>query len=258
MGQVGPTITLMLPDPIAPAEALPATDRPAMPPLAELACIWADAHLLVLHKPAGLPSVPGRTAELQDCVAARAQARWPDALTVHRLDMATSGLMVMARGKPAQRRLSQAFEARQVHKRYQARVHGLLAPDHGSIDLPLAADWPQRPRQRVDTDQGKPALTRWRVLCHDRADNITAVELEPVTGRTHQLRVHLCAIGHPIVGDSLYGPQAESIGDRYTKLCLIATRLGLPHPESGQWLEFEVPGFMLRSAVQAVVAPTPP
>lgn len=215
-----------------------------MTPAASVACVWADEHLLILHKPAGLPAVPGRPAALQDCVASRAQARWPDALTVHRLDMATSGLMVMARGKPMQRLLSQAFESRQVHKRYQARVHGRLAAERGSIDLPLGADWPRRPRQKVDAEQGKAALTHWQVLGRDAADNITVVELEPVTGRTHQLRVHLWAIGHPIVGDGLYGPQAESLNGRYDELNLVATRLGLRHPVHGEWLEFEIAGYL--------------
>jgi tRNA pseudouridine32 synthase / 23S rRNA pseudouridine746 synthase len=234
----------------------PMTPRPgdALHGDAAVDCIWADEHLLILYKPAGLPAVPGRPAALQDCLASRAQARWPDALTVHRLDMATSGLMVMARGKPVQRQLSQAFELRQVHKRYQARVHGLLAADRGSIDLPLGADWPRRPCQKVDPEQGKPALTHWQVLGRDAADNITVVELEPVTGRTHQLRVHLCAIGHPIVGDALYGPQAGSFVDRYDELNLVATQLGLRHPAHGEWLQFEVAGYL----PSACAASTPP
>jgi len=195
--------------------------------------LHVDQHLIVLDKPAGLLAVPGRTEA--DCLAARAQARWPDALVVHRLDMATSGLMVLARGVAAQRRLGAAFAERRVHKTYVAVVHGLVAGDAGEIDLPLAADWPRRPRQQVDWQRGKPALTRWRVLARDAAATRTRLALEPVTGRSHQLRVHLQALGHPIVGDALYG-QAE--GER---LLLHAQQLGLPHPADAGWREFSAP-----------------
>lgn len=188
-----------------------------------------DAHLIAVDKPAGLLAVPGRTEP--DCLAARVQAVWPDALVVHRLDMATSGLMLFARGAAAQRRLGDAFAARLVHKRYVAIVDGLVDADAGEIDLPLAADWPRRPLQRVDHERGRPSLTRWRVLARDTAGRRTRVRLEPVSGRSHQLRVHLRAIGHPIVGDTLYG------GASAARLKLHAAELIVPHPADGRELE---------------------
>lgn len=201
--------------------------------------VYADAHLLVLDKPAGLLSVPGRGADKQDCLAARAQLAWPDALIVHRLDMATSGLLLMARGAATQSSLGRAFAQRTVSKRYLAVVAGQLAapasPDGwGLIDLPLAADWPNRPRRVVDRKHGKPSQTRWRVV-ERRAEN-TRVELEPITGRSHQLRVHLQALGHPILGDALYAPadvQACSL-----RLLLHATELRFAHPATGEPLAF--------------------
>lgn len=213
-----------------------------------LQVVHADDALIVLDKPAGLLAVPGRGPDKQDCLSARAQARWPDARVVHRLDMATSGLVVMARGLAHQRTLSRAFETRQVHKRYTAVVAGALAnplPGNGwnRIDLPLTVDWPNRPRSIVSHEIGKPSLTRWRLATAQRpgahADITTRLELEPVTGRTHQLRVHLQAIGHPIVGDALYanGPQ-QALADR---LQLHAHWLQLPHPLDGQIVEFHSP-----------------
>src|SRR4051812_27770822 len=150
--------------------------------------VYVDEHLLVLDKPAGLLAVPGRGDDKQDCLSSRAQALWPDALVVHRLDMATSGLFLMGRGLHIQRVLGRDFADRKVDKRYEAVVAGGLgAPGaSGVIDLPLAADWPNRPRQRVDAEQGRPSLTRWRVLRAEGQD--TRVALEPLTGRTHQLR----------------------------------------------------------------------
>lgn len=182
--------------------------------------LHADDHLIAIDKPAGLLAVPGRGADKADCAAARVQALYPDALVVHRLDMATSGLMLMACGLPMQRALSRAFETRRVDKRYLAVVHGVLRDDAGEIALPLGADWPNRPRQQVDALHGKPATTRWRVL--QRGAHHTRVELEPHTGRTHQLRVHLAAIGHAIVGDVLYAaPDADA-----PRLMLHAWTLG--------------------------------
>lgn len=192
--------------------------------------LYVDDHLLVLDKPAGLLSVPGRSEP--DCLSARAQALWPDALVVHRLDQATSGLLVMARGLPAQRRLSLAFEKRRIDKRYVAVVEGEIAEDGGTVSLPLIVDWPNRPRQVVDALRGKPALTHWQVLA--RGHGRTRVALQPVTGRSHQLRVHLQAIGHPIVGDDLYGRAGP-------RLLLHASALVLPHPEDGRPLRLASP-----------------
>jgi tRNA pseudouridine32 synthase/23S rRNA pseudouridine746 synthase len=191
--------------------------------------IHIDEELLVLDKPAGLLAVPGRTEP--DCLSARAQALWADALVVHRLDQATSGLMVMARGAVAQRQLSADFAARRVHKTYVAIVQGLMREDSGLIELPIGADWPNRPRQQVDPLNGKPSLTLWWVQSRDEVRGTTTLALEPVTGRTHQLRVHLKAIGHPIVGDALYGAGGG-------RLMLHADRLELPHPADGRRIAF--------------------
>ncbi|WP_137919332.1 RluA family pseudouridine synthase [Hydrogenophaga sp. 2FB] len=211
--------------------------------MSELKVIHEDDHMIVLDKPAGLLAVPGRGPDKQDCLSARAQARWPDALVVHRLDMSTSGIVVMARGLDAQRALSRAFEQREVHKRYTAVVAGTLInplPDNGwnTIDLPLTIDWPNRPRSIVSAELGKPSVTRWRHAAPPENDT-TRLELEPVTGRTHQLRVHLQAIGHPILGDALYAsPQQQALAPR---LLLHAHALQLPHPLHGATMRFHSP-----------------
>jgi tRNA pseudouridine32 synthase/23S rRNA pseudouridine746 synthase len=197
--------------------------------------LHADGQLLVLDKPAGLLAVPGRGPDMQDCLATRVQRVFPDALVVHRLDMATSGLFLMARGIEMQRRLSRAFEQREVGKRYVAVVAGRLEGD-GVIDLPLAADWPNRPRQVVDHERGKPSRTLWRVPPGHDGGETTRVELEPVTGRSHQLRVHMQALGHPILGDTLYAPAA--IQDRAPRLFLHASALAFAHPATGASLQF--------------------
>ncbi|WP_235835035.1 RluA family pseudouridine synthase [Piscinibacter terrae] len=193
--------------------------------------VYADDAMVAVDKPAGMLSVPGRGEHKRDCAALRVAQRWPNALIVHRLDMGTSGLLVFARGAQAQRTMSMSFAGRSVHKRYEAVVQGLVAQDEGEIDLPLIADWPNRPLQKVDHDIGKPSLTRWQVMSRDEASGRTRLSLEPVTGRSHQLRVHLMSIGHPIVGDELYDPvrAAES-----TRMLLHACELRLPHPVSGQ------------------------
>jgi tRNA pseudouridine32 synthase/23S rRNA pseudouridine746 synthase len=202
--------------------------------------IYVDDTLLVVDKPSGLLAVPGRGADKQDCLSSRVQACYPDALIVHRLDMATSGLMVMARGAAAQRALSRAFAARAVSKRYVAVVAGRPeAPPEGwgTIDLPIIVDWPNRPLRIVDREHGKPSLTRWRVLGHAAAGSSTRVELEPVTGRSHQLRVHLRELGHPILGDALYAPpDVQSLSPR---LLLHACSLRFVHPQTGAELVFE-------------------
>ena len=193
--------------------------------------LYEDDSLVAIDKPAGLLSVPGRGEANRDCVAARVQAALPDALVVHRLDQATSGVMLLGRGAAVQRALSIAFAERRVAKRYEAIVHGLMLDDRGEIDLPLLTDWPNRPRQKVDHQSGKASLTRWRALSRDAAADTTRVQLEPVTGRSHQLRVHLAAIGHAIVGDTLYAPTVTA-----PRLMLHACELRLPHPADARTL----------------------
>ncbi len=189
--------------------------------------VHEDAHCLVLDKPAGLLCVPGRGADKQDCLWTRAQERWPDALVVHRLDMATSGLCLFARGAALQAAFGHAFARREVAKAYAAIVQGDPG-ESGEIDLPLSADWPNRPRQKVDPQQGKPSLTRWRRLGPGPQPGTTRLALEPVTGRSHQLRVHLLAIGHPILGDTLYAP--PRVAAAAPRLLLHASGLKLVHP----------------------------
>jgi tRNA pseudouridine32 synthase/23S rRNA pseudouridine746 synthase len=200
---------------------------------------YADDALLVFDKPSGLLSVPGRGADKHDSLATRAQALYADARIVHRLDMGTSGLMLMARGAAAQRALSMAFAARTVAKAYVALVAGRLvaAPEESAvIDLPIRLDWPARPRRIVDPLAGKPSLTRWRALDYDAAADATRVALEPLTGRSHQLRVHLAAIGHPILGDALYAPPA--LAARAARLMLHAHTLCFAHPLDGRRMCF--------------------
>ncbi|RPH92303.1 MAG: RluA family pseudouridine synthase [Lysobacterales bacterium] len=213
-----------------------------MKPTPDFAPLYVDDTLLVVDKPSGLLAVPGRGADKQDCLSTRLQARYSDALIVHRLDMATSGLMVMARGPAAQRELSRAFAARAVKKRYVAVVAGRLeeSPDEwGMIDWPIIVDWPNRPLRIIDHQLGKQSLTRWRVLGYDEHGRTTRVELEPVTGRSHQLRVHLRELGHPILGDALYAPpEVQALA---TRLLLHACSLQLVHPLTGDRLVFECP-----------------
>ncbi len=206
---------------------------------------YADDKLLVLDKPAGLLCVPGRGPDKADCLSARAQALYPDALVVHRLDMGTSGLVVMARGAEAQRGLSAAFAERRVHKRYEALVAGVPdgtgadATGWNDIHLPLIVDWPNRPRSKVDFALGKPSHTRWRQLAVQDVAGLgpcARLALEPVTGRSHQLRVHLVALGHPILGDELYAEGAALAAA--PRLLLHACAIDLPHPTSGRRLAF--------------------
>jgi tRNA pseudouridine32 synthase/23S rRNA pseudouridine746 synthase len=204
-------------------------------PAATIALVHADAAWIVIDKPAGLPAVPGRPEHLLDSASARVQALYADALVVHRLDMPTSGLLLFARGVQVQRALGRAFEERRVLKRYVAVVHGELRDDAGSIDLPIVSDWERRPKQRVDVERGRPSLTHWRVLA--RAPGTTRLELTPVTGRGHQLRVHLAALGHPIVGDALYGPPAEAAA----RMLLHAAELALAHPFTAEAAHFTSP-----------------
>ncbi len=197
--------------------------------------IHADEALVVADKPAGLLAVPGRGEAGLINLTTQLQQRFADAQIVHRLDMATSGLIVFARGAEVQRALSAAFAARRVHKRYVAIVEGELAGDGGSIDAPLTADWPHRPLQKVCHDTGKPSLTHWRVL--ERGAGWTRLALTPVTGRSHQLRVHLRHIGHPIRGDGLYG----ALPERGPRLLLHAEWLGFTHPLECVDVDFTCP-----------------
>jgi len=204
--------------------------------------VYEDAHLLVLAKPSGLLSVPGRGPDKQDCLSKRVQDRYPEALVVHRLDQDTSGLILMARGIEAQRRLSRLFETRQVHKRYVAVVHGHPTPTEvdeagwQTIDGPILLDWERRPIHII-SPEGKPSRSRWRAL--HSSHMATLLELEPVTGRTHQLRVHLQSIGHPMLGDSLYAPpEVRALSPR---LMLHARDLSFPHPFTGEPMAFSLP-----------------
>lgn len=197
--------------------------------------LHVDNRLLVVEKPAGLLSVPGRLPQHKDCLTTRLQVRYPDALNVHRLDQVTSGLMVFARDPATHRGLSDAFARREVDKTYIALVEGIVAQDEGRIELPLICDWPNRPRQVVDHAIGKPAITDWRVLERDVAAGCTRVSLHPRTGRSHQLRVHMAELGHPIVGDVFYGAKASS------RVCLHATQLRLVHPANHQYAEWQSP-----------------
>ncbi len=200
----------------------------------ELECLYNDDDLLAFNKPSGLLAVPGRGESMQDCLSLRVQAVYPDALVVHRLDMDTSGVMLMAHGKWAQSQLSQMFQARAITKQYHALVTGRLRSPRGEVDLPLIADWPNRPRQMVDSENGKPSLTRYQVLDYNAEANISRVLLEPVTGRSHQLRVHMQCLGHPILGDRLYA-DAMTLG-KAARLMLHATTLSLQHPRGHQRL----------------------
>ncbi len=205
-----------------------------------LAILHLDAACIVVDKPAGRLSVPGRGPLAEGSVAQHLQAVHADAMVVHRLDMATSGVLLFARGAHWQRRFNMMFAQRMVEKRYVALVEGRLGAAigaSGEIDLPLSADWPNRPRQRVDQTGGKPSLTRWRTIDIDPGGAWTRLELTPVTGRSHQLRVHLQSIGHPIVGDALYGASTGNPVGR--RLMLHACAIGLQHPLDGRWLGVE-------------------
>ncbi len=188
--------------------------------------VYQDAHLIAINKPAGLLSVPGRGAELSDCALHRVQRRFPQALLVHRLDEATSGLLLFALSAHVQKTLSAAFEARQIQKTYHAWVHGLDLPSSGVIDAPIAVDWPQRPLRKIDQAAGQHAVTHFQTLSKNEHSAQVLLGLEPQTGRTHQLRVHLQHIGHPIVGDQMYGLPHDAAA----RLMLHARGLQLQHP----------------------------
>jgi tRNA pseudouridine32 synthase / 23S rRNA pseudouridine746 synthase len=202
-----------------------------------LEIVYQDNDLVVLNKPSGLLSVPGKAKEHADSLQSRVQRVFPSATVVHRLDMATSGLMVMALNKAAHRHISKQFELRQTSKTYQAIVFGQVSQSQGEVDLPLICDWPNRPKQMVDFERGKKALTKWQVLT--TYQHTTRVELRPVTGRSHQLRVHMLSLNHPIIGDRLYAhPEALALAPR---LNLHAQTLAFKHPLTEQALEFNAP-----------------
>ena len=219
----------------------PSHTRPYAPPpetTHPLKIVYQDTALVAIDKPSGLLSVPGRGADRSDCAWSRVQSHAAsDALVVHRLDMDTSGLLVFGRGAAVQRALSAAFADRTTHKTYVALVVGHVQDDTGEVDLPLICDWPARPRQKVDHVSGKPALTRWQVMtrsCDMQTLPWTRMALTPMTGRTHQLRVHMMALGHPIMGDQLYAP--SPLRDAAPRLMLHAQSLEVPHPVSGSTL----------------------
>ncbi len=199
--------------------------------------LYHDARLLVVDKPAGLPAVPGRGPDKQDCLVTRLQPQYPGLAVVHRLDWATSGVLLFALDADAQRNLSQQFADRLVEKQYAAVVRGEPSEDHGAIDLPLRKDLDHPPRHCVDLVQGKPARTDWRVIA--RLGDRSRLELRPLTGRSHQLRLHLQSIGHPILGDALYAdPAALALSPR---LLLHAERLTFFHPDDGRPITVESP-----------------
>ncbi|MEL7090776.1 MAG: pseudouridine synthase [Pseudomonadota bacterium] len=206
------------------------------PPETALPILYADADLLVVDKPSGLLSVPGKGPHLADCLISRLQERWPTALVVHRLDRDTSGVVIFALTKDAQRFLGRQFELRAARKTYVARVHGRLTPKTGRVDLPLCTDWPNRPRQHVDHENGKQAITDWTVLT-DCADE-TRVNLMPRTGRSHQLRVHMQTLGHPILGDPFY---ATGAARDFPRLMLHSETLRIKHPRDSRPMRFTAP-----------------
>lgn len=203
------------------------------PPEGALNILHEDADLVFVDKPSGLLSVPGKPEAHWDCVEHRVRAAFPGVRLIHRLDMETSGVMVFARSAEAQKLVNREFADRRVGKTYIARVAGSVMEDTGSIDLPLITDWSRRPLQKVCHESGKPSLTHWKVLARDHA--ATRLELTPETGRSHQLRVHLKEIGHPILGDPFYAP--EDMYRAASRLQLHAQTLRLRHPGSGEQIE---------------------
>ncbi|TRD15631.1 RluA family pseudouridine synthase [Palleronia caenipelagi] len=213
---------------------LPAPDY--TPPTDPLDYLHVDEDLIAVVKPDGLLSVPGRGPHLADCLIARIADDYPDVLLVHRLDRDTSGVMIFARTAPAQRHLGLQFEKRQTRKVYEALVLGHVEGHEGRIDLPLCVDWENRPLQHVNHEKGRPAQTDWRVMEH--LPGLTRMELTPLTGRSHQLRVHMLELGHPILGDTLYATTPDGKAER---MMLHARALDLRHPTGGAWMEFRAP-----------------
>lgn len=207
------------------------------PPKTDLDIVYKDNDLIVLNKPEGLLSVPGKAEEHRDCLELRVQSRFPRATTIHRLDMDTSGILVMALNIESHRHLSRQFEVKSTRKTYICIVDGIVEEDSGTIDLPLRCDWPNRPLQMVDHEQGKKALTHWKVI--ERMEDVTRLELMPITGRSHQLRVHCLSMGHVILGDRFYAG-SEAIR-KANRLCLHAHKLIMTHPKTEEELVFIAP-----------------
>jgi tRNA pseudouridine32 synthase/23S rRNA pseudouridine746 synthase len=205
------------------------------PPHISLDLLFADIHFIILNKPSGLLSVPGKGEDKQDCLITRVQEKYSDALIVHRLDMSTSGLMVIARGKKIERSLSILFQQRKVAKKYITVVDGQVSINSGEVDLPLITDWPNRPKQKVDYKTGKSSQTRYSVLSYDKKNNTTRLELIPLTGRTHQLRVHMQSMDHAILGDELYA--TKDAVNKAQRLLLHACYLSFMHPVTNELIE---------------------
>ena len=206
------------------------------PPDVPLSVLHHDHEILIVDKPAGLLSVPGKLPGLEDCLMARVRQAFPEALLVHRLDRDTSGVIIFAVTQRAQRHLSRQFEQRRSEKRYIARVAGRLE-GAGTVDLPIATDMDNRPRQKICHERGRPSQTGWEVIGHEAGD-VTRLALSPVTGRSHQLRVHMLALGHPILGDPLYAPDTAA---EHPRLMLHAESLRLRHPDGGRFVTFTAP-----------------
>lgn len=208
---------------------VPYCDRP-------IGIVHADDAIVVIDKPYGLLSVPGRDPANRDCAPSRLYDEFGTLLIVHRLDLDTSGLMIFARTPDAHRHLNRQFEKRETEKFYEALVWGLPSNDEGSIDLPICVDWPNRPRKIIDYANGKQALTHYHVMQRDTERNVSRVELRPVTGRSHQLRVHMAEIGHPILGCPFYAHEEAKAAS--SRLTLHARELRLTHPLSGERMTF--------------------
>ncbi|MDQ6988517.1 MAG: pseudouridine synthase [Mariprofundaceae bacterium] len=205
------------------------------PPAQALHILFQDETILMVDKPSGLLSVPGRGEDRQDCMSSRVQDVFPEALVVHRLDMSTSGIMVFALNQAMQRDLNALFANREVHKTYTAVVHGLLVEDKGEINQPLMTDWENRPRQKIDTEHGKASKTLYQVVSRDVEKQTCVLCLTPITGRSHQLRLHMAWLEHPILGDKFYAPRA--VQQQADRLLLHATSIRFQHPISQEMLD---------------------
>ena len=213
------------------------------PPHTFIDVLYEDKFLLIVNKPSGLLSVPGRGLEKQDCLITRIQKEYPSALIVHRLDMSTSGLMIVALGKKIERELSILFQNRKIDKKYIAVVSGEIKNKYGEINLPLITDWPNRPKQKVDFESGKTSKTFYTLLSYDKKNNSSRLELIPITGRTHQLRVHLQSLNHAILGDELYAE--DDVVKKSERLLLHACSLSFQHPfNKEKYIHIQLePGF---------------